>query len=207
MNICVSYVYGFNYQELADIAIPILEKYCSKHKYNLNILKTPPNENGTYAYIRIEQAIKLLEEYDCVLMIEGDMLITNTDYKIEDFLEPNKHFYLTKDINGVNTASFIVLKSEASKELLNICLLNKYQDEQNFFERLTINIVKELPHPSINSIPYEYYAPSYGKYHYKEGDVVEKPTHEQGCWKEGDFIMHLPGFTLDQRIKIFNLYK
>lgn len=209
MNICVSYVYGENYSELAAICKPSLILYCAKWGYACDMKQIKPNEKGTYAYARIEHTAKLLEEYDCVLMLEGDMLITNDTYRIEGFLQTDKHFYLTKDINGVNTASFIVVKSEASKELLHNCLLNKdkYPDEQNFFEKLDIDIIKELPHPSINSLPYEYYAPSYGKYNYKDGDVVEKPTHEQGCWQQGDFVMHLPGFTLEQRIKIFNLYK
>ena len=34
------------------------------------------------------------------------------------------------------------------------------------------------------------------------GYANTKPTHQQGNWEEGDFVMHVPGLELNQRAEI-----
>jgi hypothetical protein len=50
--------------------------------------------------------------------------------------------------------------------------------------------MKILPHPSLNSYPYE---------HYPEFKNV---THEQGNWEEGDFLLHCPALPYEKRAEI-----
>ncbi len=209
MKIVVSYIFGENYEELAEIAIPSLEKFCRKHSYHTNLRRVQPNEKGTYAFIRTENTRNLLNDYDVVLQLEGDMLITNTNYKIEDWLEEGKDFYCCKDINGVNTGSWIAKSTDWMKEVLEFIYTNcrHLWDEQAYWEHVEDNDrIKYLPHPSINSIVYDMYAPTYGKV-FGDTTSVIKPTHEEGDWQEGDFLLHAPGMTLEMRLKLFNEYK
>ncbi len=207
MRISVSYIYGENYSELSDIARPSLIAYCAKHNYDCQIKCVSPNDKKTYAFIRSKNTRELLENYDAILQLEGDMLITNTNYKIEDWLQEDKDFYTCVDINGVNTGSWIAKSTQWMKETLDhICTLTHLWDEQAFWETFRHHKIKYLPHPSINSVLYDLYAPTYGKV-YGDKENVPKPTHEEGNWEQGDFILHCPGMELSQRINIFNEYK
>jgi hypothetical protein len=50
-------------------------------------------------------------------------------------------------------------------------------------------------HPSFNSIDYAQYP------------AFEKPySHEQGQWIPGDFLVHLPGKSLQERLELFPTY-
>ncbi len=62
--------------------------------------------------------------------------------------------------------------------------------------------IKILPHPSINSLLYEEYAPTWGIIGNTDTSLP-KPTHEEGDWRRGCFICHLPGMTLERRLEIF----
>lgn len=201
MRIAVNTFYTTSYEPLAAITIPVLQTYCDKHGYDLHINKVP---DGNIHFVKTKDARKLLDEYDLVWAVENDILITNLNIKITNFIDWEGDTYLCKDINGVNSGSLILKSTSTCRTMLNA--LNSHEDtlvdEQNFFEKQHDISIKYLIHPSINSIPYEpYYAPSYGKYNTQE---TTKPTHEEGCWEPGDFVMHLPGFTMERRIEIFN---
>lgn len=209
-NICVAYLFGENYSELAALCRPSLIAYCQKHKYDCNIKCVPPNEKGNYSFIRIKHARELLDHYDVVLMLEGDMMITSMNYNIEELIDNDHDFYCASDVNGKNTASFIIKNTEWGKTLMDI--VYKWEDilgdEQNYFEHTQHEKIKIIPHPSINSIPYKFYSPSYGYINWKS--IQPPPTlpkHEQGNWQIGDFICHTPGKPLSERIAIFEEIK
>ncbi len=204
--VAVTTFYTQDYEELADIIIPNLQKYCLRHGYHLDILKT---ENGHYHFVKTKQARDLLEKYDIVVAIELDVMITNHSIKIEDWLDEQNSMYITTDVNDANTGVIIIRNTDLGKGLLD--MVNKYEntfgDEQMVFENKRIKGVKYCEQPCFNSVPYEYYAPSYGYIGYKEGEVREMPTESMGAWKPTHFCAHLPGMTLERRIEIFTEIK
>ncbi len=194
--------------ELAQICIPSLERYCEKHKYDSFIKCTSENKKGWYGFINTRLGGELLEQYDLVLMMEGDFLITNHNIPITDFIDDEHDFFICKDVNGVNGGSWIVKNTFEGKEWLDY--VNSFEPffehEQTVFENdcNLYDSIKILPHPSINSVPYSpYYKPSYGKIGYKEGEVIEPPTEQEGQWTPNNLTMHLPGMTLERRKEIF----
>lgn len=202
-----------NYQELADIIVPNIQKYCDKHGYELFVNTIP---DGNFHFIKTKDARKILEDYDLVWVVEGDILVTNHNFKVEDFIDNEHDLFLCRDINGANGGSLIIKNTGYSCALLDWINSDKnigYGDEQNFFEQLDYQEEEEseilfLNHPSINSIPYQYYAPSYGYINWEQYEPrKEIPTHEMGNWEIGDFVCHLPGKTLQERIEIFNQIK
>ncbi len=203
MRVCVSTLATYSYKSLSDITLPILRKYCEKHGYSLSVVIA---EEGKVDFIKTADAIRLLDFYDLCFMIEADVMIMNFRHKIEDFIDDTHDLFICKDINGVNFGTAIIKGTKSGKDLMNFIQSKQgeYQTEQNVLENYTDERICYLNQPAINQIPYDlYYAPSYGKLNYKEGQVVDKPTHEQGCWEVGDFCMHLPGMTLERRIEIF----
>lgn len=206
--ICISYTYGENYSPLADICIPSLVRYCKKNNYHWGINMVKPDEKTGYDYLRINRALSLLKQYEIIFIMEGDFLITNHTKRIENFIDDKHSFFICKDVNGVNGGSFIVIQNNFSDNFLKSTneLSNSYKTEQNVWESTELIHLKEvkiLPHPSINSIPYKYYH-NYGYINYQG---QSEPTHEMGNWQKGDFVCHLPGKTLEERIKIFTEIK
>lgn len=207
MNVVVHTFYSESYTPLSDITTVELYEYCRKHKYDLFIEKIP---NGNVDFVKTKKARELLDKYDLVWAVENDILITNHNIKIESFIDDEHDFFICKDVNNVNGGSFIVKNTEIGKWWLDETnkAAKNYTTEQNFWELLGHTKVKYLEHPSINSIPYEYYAPSYGYINWEQYEPIkEKPTHKMGCWEVGDFVCHLPGKPLNERIEIFNQIK
>jgi hypothetical protein len=212
-KIAVTTFYSESYEPLAALTIPPLQQWCDRHGYDLHIHKIENNES--FHFVKTKDARKLLDEYDVVMAIENDILITNLNYRIEDWLDDEHSFFICKDVNNYNGGCFIIKSNGWAKDFLRFVQSHAHWkgDEQNVFEEwcgrsFYQRDVKTMCHPSINSIPYEYYAPSYGYINWEQYNPrKEKPTHEQGCWEKGDWCCHLPGKTLSERIEIFNKIK
>lgn len=202
MKIAVHTHYTNSYEPLASIIIPNLQWYCDKHGYDFHIEKY---EDGNVDFVKTKTALNLLEKYDLVFCLEADILVTNHTKKIEDFIDDKHSFFICNDVNGINGGSFIAKSDELGKRWLSDTnkFEGKYKTEQNFWENITHPLVGILQHPSINSIPYKYYH-NYGYINY---NGQSEPTHEMGNWEKGDFVCHLPGKTLLERIKIFTEIK
>lgn len=203
MRIAINTFLTTSYEPLAALTTTVLQRYADKHGYDLIVEKIP---DGNVDYIKTVTARKLLDEYDLVWAVENDILVTNMNIKIESFVDDEHDFFICKDINNVNGGSFIVKNSDVGKWWLDNTnkAQRNYKTEQNFWEYIGHEKIKYLPHPSINSIPYALYAPSYGRIGYVEGYVADMPTEEMGNWSPGNFVCHLPGKTLQERIDIFN---
>jgi hypothetical protein len=190
-----------NYQSLADIVLPNLSGYCQKHGYKF-LAPVGKEKGDAYGFQKMKFLLDFLnkKEADVVLCTDLDILITNYTKKFEDFAGEGDLF-ITKDVNGINAGSFIVKNTERGRRLISDILSHNGREDneqkaiqQHFSHELTI-----LPHPSINSYMYECYgAPCWG---YQSGHR-ERPTHEEGDWKPGDFLLHLPGLQMERRIKI-----
>jgi hypothetical protein len=109
-------------------------------------------------------------------------------------------------VNGINAGNFIIKNTEWSKSFLDFILskVGSFENDQCVIEAIHNDPewkdkIKILNHPSVNSYPYDLYSPSWGVI----GDrIIERPTHEEGDWQPGDFIIHLPGKTLLDRLEI-----
>jgi hypothetical protein len=195
-------IYTDEFQPLANIVLPNMMDYCSKHNYTLYAFNVNSIESG---YKKIEKILSVIEEVDAMLCLDLDTFITNHNITVGSFLDDEHDFYICKDVNGINAGSFIVKNTAWARKFLRLIHDHRvvYENEQNAIEYLIIkeDKVKILPHPSINSYIYELYKPGWGVI----GDrIISKPSHEEGDWRNSDFILHLPGMTLDKRVEILN---
>lgn len=208
MRIAVTTFYSKSYRGLAEITTNVLRQYCNKHGYDLYIHEV---EDGNVDFIITRDVRNLLDDYDIVMGIECDILITNLNYKIEDFIDNEHDFFICKDVNNINAGCFIAKSTQYGVHLISFILMNegRFKTEQNVLEHYQPKAnVKYLNHPSINSIPYNEYAPSYGYINWDQYTPRKtKPTLEMGDWQKGNFNCHLPGMTLERRIEIFKKLK
>lgn len=198
--IAVTTFYSPKYKPLADITLHPLQKWCDKHGYYFNVRVV---DDGNVDFQITKDALGLLESgYDVVMAIECDILVTNLNYKVQDFIDNEHDFFICKDVNNVNFGCWIA----TGKSVLEFILGQKenFKTEQNVLEHFNqLPSVKYLPHPSINSIPYQYYH-NFGYINY---NGQEKPTKSMGDWDVDCFNCHLPGKPLEERISIFNEIK
>lgn len=194
-----------NYEELAKLTLPNRKEYCDNFGFNHFICSGPYNDpNMYYAYQRLLLLRDLMFntkgdiEYYWVINIQA--VITNMKKNVLDYVDPEHHFWITRDINGINAGSFIVKNSDRGMDWINF-LISKEPEYRNdcWHEQRVIqhnennpnykDVIKVLDHPSINSYFY---------------DLYNWPDTTPGSWKQGDLLLSLPGLNLKQRLDLVN---
>lgn len=186
-----------NYQPLADLVIPNLQEYCDKHGYKL-LYHCGNYGGGQIGFQKMRYLRDLMKgDLELALVVDLDVIITNPDKRFEDFISGDNDYFVTKDVNGINNGSFIIRKTDWSMHLLKFMLDNEagFTCEQNVLKTLEAQLVNRglgiLPHPSINSYLHDIYP-----------EWINTPF--PNVWKEGDFLLHLPGMELEKRLMIIN---
>lgn len=206
MRICIQCLYTKSWLDIAKITVPNITAYCQKKCYSWNI-QCIDEPYDAFEKIRQIQGLFERDEADVVMSIDCDALITNYTKRIEDFLKIDSWFYVCSDYNGINCGVFIVKNTVYSKIGLDYILSKKEDNDvhceqdalckylqvfEPIINKYDYPKVQILPHPSINSYLYHLY------------HETPTQTHEQGQWQEGDFILHLPGISMEQRKQILS---
>lgn len=192
-----------NYQELADLTIPIRNRYCEiqgyKHFVQSGFYKHP---DWYYAFDRLVLLRDLLDKPDATefyWVLNVQAVITNLTKKVENLLDDEHDLWLTKDVHGINLGSFIVRNTPWTRQWLNfiIGMEPRYRHEpwkeQRAFQDWWMHEdwthkIHLLPQRSINSFFYVLYPP----WNYTTS----------GNWRPGDLAVNIPGLTLVQRIEL-----
>lgn len=212
MKILILTHYMPNYASLAAITDANKQEYCRNwnaagKNYSFKAIVGDYDATLPFGFQRIK-AIKDIfeapEPPDMIFWQGCDTMITNPNIDVEEITEgrhtQNYHFYITYDCHGINADSFIVRNTPWARGWIDFMLnrveegkthpwheqyiMQKYwQDERWLFRILA------LPQSVINSY---LYTPLYG------WDVTTP-----GQFERGDFLLHLPGQSLDQRISLF----
>lgn len=199
MKIGICTHYTGDWLQLAGITIDVLEKYCDKHNYDLNVNEWL--QSGKYTGIdKVLQAIDYLETNDVVMVMDIDTMIMNHTIKIEDLIDDEHDLFITTDYNGINAGVFIIRNTDWGYAFLNYLLdaikepnIHCEQDAiKKYVGQYGSNGIKFLPQYKMNSYLYFLY------------NDIPPQSHEQGSFEVGDFILHLPGVPLATRIDIFS---
>ena len=146
-------------------------------------------------------------EYDWVMWLDGDVVITNFGTRIESLLPRNPaiDFLITRDCNDINTGAFLLRASRSALASLDEIyggphVTSQILDDLWWEQRSFINLygtsedlrnrTLEVPQKTFNSYP-----PGYGCY--EEGGTG---------WSEADFVVHFPGAPDDLRENLTKEY-
>ncbi len=194
MRVLVYTMYSHEYQQIADVTLPVLKEYCAKHGYDWEIIRLPDHhwEYAKHEYLKE----KMKWGIDLFWYLDVDALITNQDIKIESFLDDEHEFYITHDGFELNGGSIIIKNTKMGRLFNDLILWQRkdFDNEQNainFWAKHLQGIVKALPHPSINSFDYSLYP-----------EFPDTRGREQGHWHEGDFVFHAPALGLGKRVEV-----
>jgi hypothetical protein len=208
--------------ELLDLTIPSKQKYASIHEYDFLSLRSFPSDHECgfdskkhVGYLRANIAFKMLRFYDAVMWIDGDSIVTNFDYKIEDFQKDDTCFTASYDWMHNFTFSagnFVIYKNNKTQLLYNYFLALATQrikngdpgdQEQGTLNALWLripevsNLFNILPHRFLGGVPaFITQTPSWIE---RKNDNVGKIISP---WNKTNFLAHLTGISNHDRINI-----
>lgn len=178
-----------------------LEIYCKKHNYDLYYFNDIVNESQTVMWQKQNAVKKILDlnQHDAVVWIDSDIVITDMDKPLKDFIniDPSKDIYLSRDIpmnlayrfyigSGllpyINSGIFIVKNSSVGREFMNDVLAgydryNRYFAYNRFHEQ---------------SIMQHLYFEKYNSYTLVLPHTMMQTLYSYG-FQPGDFAIHFAG--------------
>lgn len=176
---------GRDYQEKVRIGTESKAAYCQKHGYDFIYSEESQDPTRHIYWSKIPFMLKTLENpsYKWVVWMDADTLIMNTDIPLEDLIDDNYEFIISKDWNGINAGIFFSKNSDWSKEFLNSVYARTDCLNTNFPEQNAISselekpefgcAAKIVPQRLINAYPSETHWPS----------LIT-------CYQSGDFLLH-----------------
>lgn len=206
-----------SYESLAQITFHQNKyEYCLRHGYE----PIQKNSGWTFpkkaiGFEKIKHVLEIFEQkpyLDWIHYSGCDTLVTNFDQKFENIIDESYHMIVCFDGNGMNVDSLLIRNSRVGRGLFKWVLdsYDKYKDhfwyEQQalidffFLAPLGRDIIKPLPQRVMNSYIYDLYP------EWKDRPHIDHTGHE-GDWVYGDFILHLPGVSLQNRIEIMTEYQ
>jgi hypothetical protein len=197
------------YEPLADITNPAWEHYCEKHGYEFVAESWGP-ECGHLGWYKMERLRVLLPRFDILMWVGCDTLPTNPHRNIEGFsaLFNPWHILLPIDLFGINSDVMIYKSTPVSDMFLEavcgpgrVLYQNHHWAEQEAITRFA------------GAQPYRDHAQPY-RDHVKQVEGMNsylnaeygRPPSWYYNWRDGDWILHLPGMPLERRIVLAREY-
>jgi hypothetical protein len=178
-----------NIYEYAKIASKFNREYAIKNHYGYIEYSNAIDNKREATWSKILALKANLNLYEWLMWIDSDAMIMNHKIKIETFLDNNYIMIIGDDeVSSINAGVFFIRNCQESIDLLDRVYLNKnnhiWCEQQSLLE-----IIRE--DKTVKS----------------KIKIVDR--HKFNSWykdyKDGDFILHLPGTTNNDRIKIFSM--
>jgi hypothetical protein len=204
-------------KDVFNLTIPSKLNYAKKWNYDfllINSFKVYSQygmDDRHIGFSRFLHAMELLSHYDYVMWIDGDSIITNDSYNINDFVKGEENFFFSYDWftgPGHNHICFssgnFILKSSEDNEFLRKSFLDISQNQLNsdVQEQGVLNDMFSLPeftkyfkileHKYLNSVP---------NYVSETGIWQGRPSITFP-WNENSFLAHFTGITNLDRVDI-----
>lgn len=204
-------------QEVFELTLPSKQRYAMKYGYDLLTMRSFGNDDrnnfkdSQLGCLRLYRTFQMLENYDVVMWLDGDAIVTNDVYSIEDFLAKakDKVFYASYDWvwkESFSTGNFIIQRTKQTTELFHMFLnIGKQVADHMMSEQLAMNWIHKntslsntfgiLEHKYLNGVP-EF--------------LVETPTwkadnNRRGIispWNKDCFLAHLTGCSNQDRVSV-----
>lgn len=228
-DIVFTSLHNKEYEPLAEITLAKNKvPYCQRHGYPLVVKKDkwhdmPMGFEKAFVFF---QAFEQYPSCKWLFFSECDALITNMNITLESILEkinpsPSTHMIITTDGNGINAGNLFIRNSPESCEFLQYMLeiRRDYPHEQAFFNDCAASTgSKHSKYPTFIQIAPQYY---FNSYEYKtipwlstRGPSAiwdfEDYSHDyfgnRGQWERGDFLIHWPSTSLEDRIRLAEFF-
>jgi len=211
-----------------DLTLESKQKYASKHNYDLLVKRswngvakfhfTQYEDQllgyhkpllGILGFLRVLICFEQLKDYDVVMWLDGDSVVTNSDITIEEIInDDNACFFASYDwavgVRSFSTGNFAIKRHSKTQEVYEQFLETSKSVIGNIMqEQRTLNLIfsvhsnlssclKIVPRKFLNSVP---------KTQEQMNTWKGRPTIEEP-WNSECFIAHLTGLTQEERLSI-----
>jgi len=201
-------------EEVFDLTLPSKQRYAKKYGYDLLSLRSFGSDKHNIfkdthiGFLRTLRAFEMLYNYDTVMWIDADSIITNYNFSVDDFqIDENHSFYASWDWNNIgysfSTGNFIIHKTKNTNNFFNSFLSTGKQvvdsntggEEQTTLNSLYNthkNDIKILEHKFLGSIPSKNMFMG----------IWDGRPETKVPWSEESFLVHLTGITNKNRIEV-----
>ena len=202
--------------EVLDESIPSKQEYAKIRGYDFMAVRSFPGdkecklEERHIGFQRTALAFKLLKFYKTVMWVDADSIITNYDYKIEDFIKGEETYIASYDwmhYNSFSSGNFIVRRTPNTQDFFNLFLqVSRYHLEGIGADQSALNqIFRDLPGQRAN----------FGILEHKYLNAVPGFLSETRTWKNDKgrptiihpwtadcFLAHFTGTDNDERVEL-----
>lgn len=223
-EICVLVSYNEAYAKMASCTVDNnIKLYCQKHGYTLYIdNQQEVNNNRAPMWQKIEASHYILKEnkYKWLFFLDTDCLIMNSDVKLESLIDDNYSFIVPQHnipaednpitvipgIENIITSQFFVKNDEHGLNILqSIWDLGETSDTNKFdYEgRQTRMLINSLKFKDKIKIIEEKLL---NRFWYMNNPfmVMHFKGVNDNVWQPGDFIVHVTGYPVEDRIRILS---
>ena len=202
-------------EEVFDLTLSSKQKYAKKHGYDILAMRSFwSDKNNIFddkqlGFLRALCTFDMLTNYDIVMWVDADAIITNDEITVQDFKLDDEHsLYVSYDWTGMasfSTGNFILQKTkhidELYKAFVNIGKQvydgNHWGEEQTTFNHLykatpLKNTIKILEHDYLNAVPIQV----------MESEFWANRQPVKWPWNKNSFLAHITAVSNVHRIKI-----
>jgi hypothetical protein len=187
--------------QLSQILFEHLQSYCDKHDYKCVLENKSLCNDRAPAWSKIillQREMKNNPDYDYVVWIDDDILITNKNKKFEDFIVDNtSNIIVSEDAlkdYPMNTGIIICKNDNQSLKYLqhiwNLCEQYPNRKHSGLWEQdiMTMDYINNQKGDFIKILPYRTIQTFY--------------RTQNRDWTLGDFSCHFTGMSMDIRIQL-----
>lgn len=185
MKIALTTQWDDDFAEIAKLTVPIMQEYCIRWGYSFHSL----HMQGDVLNLRSRVLAKLIPNYDVVVHVDTDCLLTNFTHNIESICKDGWHIIASGEGRNINDGVCIWRKCETVEIFLTKHIAGRYGNvilQDAVALEPSLHVVNP-PCQSINAcIPEEY------------NPVM--PEHTR--WTQGSFCLHLLAMDNERRIRL-----
>jgi hypothetical protein len=224
-DICVLVSYNDAYARMAEYTVEDnIKKYCEMYGYTLWVdTQKDVDNNRSPSWQKIRTSQKILDKFKWVFFLDTDCLIMNSDIKLESIIDDRYSFIIPahgvdpvdtpiKSIAGPNnviTSQFLVKNSEKGHAILNDVWNLKYHpagidvNKFDYENREVRALIDSLDYRDDIKIVDEYIL---NRFWYINNPFILSSFKGVSnlIWKPGDFIVHVTGYTVNERVKLLS---
>ena len=197
-----SLVIGDQYKKTVAACTASQEAHAKKHGYDRITDESIVCRARDYTWSKIPLIQKYLPKYDFIMWIDGDVMITNQERKLEDFihlLAENKFLLIGRDFQGLNAGVFIIRNCHRAFEFLERVWKRDDMSRKLFHEQTAMSdlLATEKFKGSARIIPHA---------HINIMNAYDYRMDQKVYWRPGDFCIHFAGLKDQNLANLQDMY-
>lgn len=166
------------------------KRYCERHGYILAAY-SEKLDGRPASWSKVLALLECFERYqaDWFFCLDADAMILNPEVRLQDLVDQRADLIISHDLNGLHAGSFLIHRNPRTVEFLRnvysrTAFIDHYWWEQAAISEVLYRgesqlTVRYLPQRTLNAYLGE---------------------TETSTYQPGDFVLHLPGMSLEERV-------